>query len=266
MIKLYNQNIWGNTKMPIGDRNRMILSLVNDYTPDFCALQECNPRTSRAGDDPMQELLGEYYAEAAPDKWNENFTPLFYRKDAWKLIDSGFLPYDGENDGLSKSVTWGVFERIADGYRVGFASTHFWYKHRGPEDSELRISNARQLKEVCDAAAAKYSVPFVVSGDFNNGFGRDGAPHDNEPYLFMLENGFADVRHKAAVTTDSPTIHSTPEHDENNKYSCDELPSSTIDFIFTYGKHLDCSRFDVLTGHTALSSSDHCPMIAEFDV
>jgi len=259
MIKLYNQNIWGNTKMPIGDRNRMILSLVSDFAPDFCAFQECNPRTSRVGNDPMQELLSETFAEAAPDKWQENYTPVFYRKDTWNLIDSGFLPYEGENDGLSKSVTWGVFERKADGYRIGMASTHFWYKHRGPEDTEQRINNARQLKEVCDAAIAKYGVPFVVSGDFNNGSGRD-----DEPYYFMLENGFKDVRGSAEITTDLDTCHTAPVPDENGHYTGEEMPRHTIDYIFTYGEHINCRRFDVLTDPVSLSSSDHCPLIAEF--
>ncbi len=48
MLRVYNQNIWGN--MPkeeaVSNRNQLVRSLIRKYQPDFCTLQECNPSTS----------------------------------------------------------------------------------------------------------------------------------------------------------------------------------------------------------------------------
>ena len=64
MIRLYNQNIWGS--MPktekVANRNRLVYTLIQEYMPDFCTFQECNPKTSRQGEDAMQEILKDSYA------------------------------------------------------------------------------------------------------------------------------------------------------------------------------------------------------------
>ena len=58
-MRLYDQNIWGNMKPDqcIANRNLLIRGLIAKYDPDVCAFQECNPKTSRAGDTPIVSLL-----------------------------------------------------------------------------------------------------------------------------------------------------------------------------------------------------------------
>jgi len=265
MIRLYNQNIWGNHSKneAVSNRNRLILSLIEKHQPDFCTMQECNPRTSRQGQDPMQDLLKDSYAEAAPAEWHRNFTPVFYRKDRFQLVDSGFLPFEGLNDGNSKSVTWGVFEEIGTGKKVGIVSTHFWYKHLSEEDTVQRIQNAQALKQVCESMIQKYGVPVIVAGDMNNG--SDSVHGDDLPYRTMLTWGFRDVRYTAANTTDCPTIHHIPVKNEQGIYVDADMPYFTLDYIMTYGENtLTAESFRVLTDHDALVSSDHCPMVSDF--
>jgi endonuclease/exonuclease/phosphatase family metal-dependent hydrolase len=52
---------------------------------------------------------------------------------------------------------------------------------------------------------------------------------------------------------------------EKGEYAYGDMPHGTIDYIFMYGeKGLTAQKFQVDTSAKALSSSDHCPMIAEF--
>lgn len=264
MIKLYNQNIWGN--MPEGhrvsNRNSLIRDMVMEEAPDFCTFQECNPGTSRAGETAMDKLIAEVYAEASAENASLNFTPVFYKKDAWTEIDSGFTPYDGLNDINSKSLTWAVLERKSDKKRVCVVSTHFWFKALSEEDFKQRLDNVRQLKGVCDDVIAKYNVPVIIAGDFNNGV---KAPQGDEPYKLMVSLGFSDVRHVAKQTTDSYTCRDEyPQMNDDGIYVAGTMPTFILDFVFTYGTHLASEKFDVITTERALISSDHSPVISEF--
>jgi endonuclease/exonuclease/phosphatase family metal-dependent hydrolase len=141
-------------------------------------------------------------------------------------------------------------------------STHFWYKAAAEEDFLQRLENVKQLKARCDALYAAFGVPIIVSGDLNNG---KGASQGEAPYFAMVEQGFVDIRHKAADTTDSFTIHHYPLQGADGLYFCTEMPSKTLDYIFTYGEHLKALKFAVVTSDIALRSSDHCPLIGDFE-
>jgi len=266
MIRLYDQNIWGN--MPaharIANRNRLIASLIQKYQPDFCAFQECNPTTSRVGADAMPHLLKDIYAEACPENASRNFTPVFYKKDTFSLIASDFVPYDGLNDLFSKSLTWAVLEEKSSGKQVCIISTHFWWKYDSEEDNAQRLENVRQLERVCRQIRETYQVPILVTGDLNNGA---GSLQGDMPYRAMLQCGFTDVRSIAAETTDLPTCKDTyPTLNADGNYVDGIMPEYTIDYILTYGEpQLQALAFRVLTCQDALNSSDHCPLIGDFE-
>jgi len=265
MIKLYNQNIWGNCgrTQTIANRNELLARLIAENAPDFIHLQECNPGTSRAPEVDIARMISDRYTEAAPGHAHENFTPVFYDYAKYECIESGFMPYDGLNDGGSKSVTWGVFERRSDGFKICMASTHFWYKATGEVDEEQRRENARAAHRVLDGTAKKYNVPVIFSGDLNSGV--DSA-QGTGGYDELIKLGFSDVRYTAADSTDVHTIHALPVRGDDGMYTCGAQPHRTIDYVLTYGAALDVRKFRVLTSADALASSDHCPMIAEFDV
>jgi len=264
MIRLYNQNVWGG--MPkteeIANRNQLIRSLIQYYQPDVCTFQECDPTTTRKVEDALPAILSDVYAEACSQDAEHNYTPVFYRKDKYREIESGYHAYSGKNDVQSKSVTWTVLEGIADGKRFGVASTHFWFKHQSEEDILQRLQNVEELEGFCKYMAETYDVPVMVAGDFNNG--KQSLQGDG-PYQAMLGKGFTDVRYSAAETTDCDTVHHYPTRNEKGEYAYGDMPYSTIDYIFTYGApKLSAQKFHVDIGEKALCSSDHCPMIADF--
>ena len=116
-MRIYNQNIWGNMKPEhkIANRNLLIHGLISKYDPDVCGFQECNPKTSRAGDTPIASLLSDFYNEVFPENADHNFTPLFYHRERMTCIDCGWFLFDGKNDKNSKSVTWAILEEKASG-------------------------------------------------------------------------------------------------------------------------------------------------------
>jgi len=265
MITLYNHNIWNSN--PAGYRNTLVRSLVADFDADVCTFQECGPRSCRIGDPSITALMEDVYAEAAPEFAGVNYTPVFYRKDRFHCIDSGYFVYEGLNDAQSKTVTWAVLEDKATARRYAFASTHFWWMFRGEEDTNQRIRNAMQLKEVCDSIIAKYHLPVIIGGDFNNG---KNSPQVGIPYQKMLEMGFRDIRCLAEVSTDEEFTcrDSYPIQKEDGTFEKAPVPPEyCIDYIFVYGNDpVTVKQFHIETNDKALTASDHCPLIGKFDL
>ena len=98
---LYNQNIWGNTDKPIGNRHILIREMVDEIRPDVVTLQECNPARSRVGEYPMQEMLKPEYLEVLPEKADVNFAPVFYRTET---LDYVFVSDETKIDAKSFEV------------------------------------------------------------------------------------------------------------------------------------------------------------------
>ena len=265
-MRIYDQNIWGNMKPEhkIANRNLLIRELILAYQPDVCGFQECNPKTSRAGDTPIAELLSPVYEEVFATGAGYNFTPLFYKKESMTLCDEGWLLFDGKNDKSSKSVTWAILEEKATQKRAAFLSIHFWWKWESDEDTLLRRENARQLVALCNELAEKYPVPFFVMGDLNSG---DGAHQGDDAYRTMRALGMRDLRELAKESTDMRTAHEYPMLNESGEYVGGGQPYKTLDYIFGYGNAPTAvESFRVLTEQNALDSSDHCPLVADIQL
>jgi len=261
MITLYSQNVWN--AAPAAFRNKLTDSIIRRVNPDVCAFQECGPYSIRTGEAPLPELISDLYTEVCPELSEENYTAVFYKKDKFSLLDSGYFLYDGFNDANSKSVCWGLLEEKETGIRFVLASTHFWWKIDSEQDFLQRIENANQLKAFCDEITAKYQVPVIIGGDFNNG---KNSEQGDEPYQYMLKQGFCDIRLTAEETTDEYTHHDYPKLMEDGTYLCPTMPERNIDYIFTYGKNAPMAkRFEILTDEISLTSSDHCPLIGYFE-
>lgn len=263
MITLYSHNIWNS--IPAGYRNTLVRSLVSDFDADVCTFQECGPKSSRVGDPSITALMEDVYEEAAPEFAGVNYTPVFYRRNRFICVDCGYFVYDGFNDALSKTVTWAVLEEKESGRRFAFASTHFWWMFRGEEDTNQRVQNAQQLKDVCDGIVAKYNIPIIIGGDFNNG---KNSPQIGIPYEKMLTMGFRDIRYLARVSTDEEFTcrDSYPIlKDDGSFEKCPVKPEYCIDYIFLYGSDtVKVESFHIETNDKALSASDHCPLIGVF--
>ena len=261
-MKIYDQNIWGNfaSGQCIANRNILIKEMIFENRPDFCCFQECNPKTSRSGDTPIQRIISSKYTEILPDFENRNFTPLFYNAEKVKVLDCGFYPFKGLNDINSKSFTWGVFEEIKTRKKVAVTSTHFWWKSQNLKDDEQREKNAEEVFDMVRSVYNKYNVPVLVAGDLNCMKGKSG-------YKRLTELGMKDVRYISNESDFSFTCSNEYPVLENGIYTRGATPEYSIDHIFLYGTELvDVKKFSVINSEKALASSDHLPLILEFEL
>lgn len=109
-------------------------------------------------------------------------TPIVYRYDKLKLLESGFFLYSEQIDGFegsfnnheSKSYCFGVFEDRTTKKRFALMSTHLWWKSSNPEaknyqahSNEARAYQIGLASAKMDEVIAKYNCPCVLMGDFN---------------------------------------------------------------------------------------------------
>ena len=264
-MKIYCQNIWNNN--PCAPRNRIVRELVREFDADICFFQECGPQTNRIGDGeaPVVDLMSDSYSEAFPEAADRNYTPVFYKKDKYNVIDSGYFLYDGLNDSNSKSVTWAILEEKETGKRMIAASTHLWWRFESENDNLQRLENVSQLKQFCDEMVAKTGLPIIVGGDFNNG---KDSPQGDEPYHTMLKEGFCDIRLIADETSEEYTCgRDYPMVHPDKSITARNPAVSTIDYIFTYNApNYKVKKFEVLTSETARKSSDHSPILGVIEI
>jgi len=261
----YSQNIWNSS--PAGYRNKLLRSLIDDFDADICAFQECGPETNRKGLPSVHSVMSDFYAEVLPQLSNVNFTPLFYKKDKYNVVDCGYQLYTGLNDANSKGVSWAVFEDKETQKRFAFASTHFWWKARGEEDTNQRMNNARELKVICSEIINKYNVSVIIGGDFNNG---KNSLQGTDPYFEMLKMGFVDIR---TIAEDCTKQEYTCQNaypvlqDDESFTKCPMEPNICIDYIFIYGEFTGkIKKFHIETNDKARTISDHTPLIAEIEL
>ena len=265
-ITLYGQNIWGNMSKTecISNRNGCIRDMIVAYDADICCFQECNPRTSRVGDTAIELLLQDVYEEVPTEVGKNNYTPVFYRRDRFNVVESGFTCYEGLNDSGSKSITWAVMEEKESGVRFGICSTHFWWKSTGEIDNAQRLENAAVLLEHIRDLENRYGIPVFATGDLNCG---KNASQGEEPYLWLKERLW-DIRDHAEETTDAFTHHAYPVRDEHNVYHAKLIPQKNIldHFFVTENADVQLHSFSVDNSAVSLTSSDHSPMIVKATV
>ncbi|MBK7409090.1 MAG: endonuclease/exonuclease/phosphatase family protein [Saprospirales bacterium] len=155
-------NRWDNRKDWVAD-------LIRHYGPEVFGLQEAleHQIEDLAGCLPEWAWVG---VGRDDGKKGGEYTPIFYRKDRWKMLESGtyWLSEDPEKVGeagwdasLPRIVTWMKLQQLATGRTVFLANTHF--DHRGTkarQESALLI--LRRL------ATLLPTDPIVLMGDLNS--------------------------------------------------------------------------------------------------
>ena len=266
-MKIYNQNIWGNfsDKECIGNRNELIKELISDINPDFCCFQECNPSTSKKGDNSICVLLEKEYSEVLPQYSSKNFTPIFYKKEKFRYLCGDYVVFSGLNDWNSKSFTWAVFEELSTGDKIAVISTHFWWKYTGEEDNLQRRDNAKEIMGIVKYISATFNIPILICGDLNSGHKAKQGP---DTYNTMLNYGLKDVRTLLDDYYDADTCSSIyPKHTDTGYYYDGVMPDFTIDYIFIYkDEKIKALNFEVINTQVARDSSDHSPLIFDFEI
>lgn len=159
--------------------------LVRAYTeimPDVLGLQEVSVHMAGLMMAHMSRIALPDGGEARYAYISGGDTPIVYRSDKYKLLESGFYLYDEHidgfegsfNNGETKSYCFGVFEAREGGQRFALMTTHLWWKSSNPEAKNYQAhSNEARAHQIGLASAkmdeihAKYGCPCVLMGDFN---------------------------------------------------------------------------------------------------
>ena len=159
--------------------------LLRAYTavlPDVMGLQEVSTRMATLMMAGLEEVRLADGSAALYEYVSGGDTPIVYRRDRLKLLESGFFRYEEAVPGLegsfnnheTKSWCFGVFESRETGRRFALMSTHLWWMSSHPEAAHYRAgSNRARAYQIglagarMDEVMAKYACPGVIMGDLN---------------------------------------------------------------------------------------------------
>ena len=260
-------------RKPNPERNRLCAGLLDRYCPDAVAMQECGPYLREpCGPDDIARLMRQAgYAETVPpvaeNPDRTNYTPIFYRSDRLRLLESAYHHYRHQAPGISaddfssKGMTWAVFEHIALRQRLILLNTHFCTQSDVP-----RLLQAGELIGICQRLCEKYpDTPVLLGGDFNTVL-------DSMTYRRCIEQGFADCiflstgaspryrAHHAYPKFDPEFGMMMPDGDIGGSFE------QSVDHILYLGPpdRLRISTYGMMTNRIARSFSDHCPVWLDF--
>ncbi len=229
-------------------RKEMVAQLIRSYAPDTFGLQEAHDRWMSY----LIEALPEYaHVGVGRDNGKRmgEYSPVFYRKDRFDLLDQGNfwlsetpgIPSRGWDAALNRICSYALLLDRESGKKLAHFNTHL--DHIG---EEARLRGAQLVA----SQAGKFSgVPTILTGDFNV------FPY-SEPYMAVTESGFSDARKIAEVSTDMFTFHNFGN----------PAVRETIDYIFF--KNVENVRlFQVLSERPeGKFPSDHDPVFCEYSL
>lgn len=236
-------NQWSN-------RKEWVAEIVHFNEVDVVGMQEVTYGQLKD----LEGLLPHYsYVGEGRESGNKGeFSPIFYIKDRFKLIDSGtfWLAENPEEKGmiswdssLPRIATWARLEDKYTKRKFVFINTHF--DHRGKIAREKSVEViAEQLKNIVKGETV------ILTGDLN-------LPPTDIPYQKIVDLGFLDTREEA---TNKAELGYT-----FNSWDIEAKPTNRIDYIFSKGSDLAAWKYqelDIQRG--ARFASDHYPVMAEF--
>lgn len=215
-----------------------IADLINEYQPDFVALQEVDSMTNRTAafnggipQDLMQELAGltgmhGYFAKAIDYSNGGYGEGILSRWPVQSIRDTLAIPKGGEGRALI-SVSYAM----PDGRKLIFAGTHLCHQF-----TENRVAQVQDINKIFE----NVNGPVIVGGDFN-------FTPDSESYQ-VFTSQFLD-----AARLYGEEKNTFPAHD----------PGSRIDYIFlsrnTKWKVVEVQVLDT-------DPSDHLPVLVTLEL
>ena len=266
-IRLMSHNVWGmyapDVVKKVANRNELMSRVYMEYMPDVIGTQEFSEDIRVHG---LTDMIASEYTELDLSvdvegyQMKNLFTPVFYRPSTCRPMDSGFVLFDrAYNNHDSKGVAWVVFRHLESGELFTVANTHYWWKS-GEEHDAARVENSREILRL----AARLPHPFFVMGDMN-------CLISSAAYAELISGGLCDVQIVADQTMDSNTHHAYPDFDyENGVFYGAPKPcggyAAAIDHILVDAEHSEgVRRFLVVTSDDACNTSDHCPIVVEYE-
>lgn len=151
-------------------RTPILIRAYREIAPDVIGFQEVSRK--------MQALLAPALGPLGFEFVSGGDTPVAFRADKLKLLESGFFLFpenvpglDGSfNNSETKSFTWCVFEtRDARKIRFALLNMHLWWmgEESKPGSDAAREWQFRQAAAALDAVRARHRCPAIATGDFN---------------------------------------------------------------------------------------------------
>ena len=164
-IMSYNVLCYGRDGFFWTDRKDMVTDILNREHPDSFGLQESHYDWMKVVCAAMPDYA---YVGAGRDdgKTDGEFSPVFYLKDKFELLDSGTFWLSETPDRVSRGwdgvcrrvCSWAKLKDKESGSVYVHMNTHL--DHRGP------VARTNGLAQLLDFAE-RFSEPVVLTGDFN---------------------------------------------------------------------------------------------------
>lgn len=230
------------------ERKDDVIEVTRRNMPDVFGIQEAHIDWMNIFIKGMPEY--DYVGVGRDDGKEEGeFSPVFYRRDKFDLLDKGWFWISETPDVPSRSwgskctriTSWAKLLDKQSGKTFVAMNTHLDHV-----SEEARKNGVRLINEF----AAKLDCPVFVTGDFNVYQGEDC-------YVDMVEGGiFRDSKFAAEDTEDYPTFHAYFHHDG---------PDAVIDFIFI-SDGFTAKKYRVVKDKiNGAFPSDHCPIVSEIE-
>ena len=242
-----SNNVWAN-------RKDAVCNYLKKVKPDVFGLQEAtNPQMQ----DITKGLPTYAFVGVGRDDGIQGgeYSPVFYLKDKYKLIKSGWfwlsetpdVPSLGWDAACRRICSWAILQDIKTGNSFVYANTHL--DHKGPK---ARNNGAMLIKERLNRIAN--NLPMLITGDFN-------VTADSPCYtimktrLFPLNDAYVIAGKRAGLKSSFQDFGRIPD----NK-------GEKIDFIFL-SPNLEVKKAVISDSRlkNGLFLSDHNPHYADLD-
>ncbi|MBQ4137236.1 MAG: InlB B-repeat-containing protein, partial [Clostridia bacterium] len=218
----FNVMTAGHTLSPSARAPYMARTIL-EYEPDIIGLQEANATWYSE----LAHLFGEEYGSIV--KWrtttDSESTPIFYKKDKFELLDSGYFWLSDTPD--VQSLGWGAnFHRICCWVKLKIKTTgkEFYYFNTHWDFSEApQLGSAKlfydKIKNKCQ------DLPVILTADFNMTWNSEG--------YAMLRSFLTESNHER-----------NPQHTYNNLN--DGANSILIDYLFYTADNIISQNYTVI--------------------
>lgn len=184
----FNQPAWAAKGEDCSAEGRIggLIRAYRSCMPDILGFQEMSRHMEALIMENMKEFTDPNGGKARYEIITGGYTPILYRYDRFRVLESGhrlydtsFPPYEGSfNDADSKGYTFGVFEDRSSGKRLVVTTTHLWWKSDDPASKsyqkgsgEARAFQIREAAACAEKLSARYDCPAILMGDLNDELG-----------------------------------------------------------------------------------------------
>ena len=215
-IMSFNVLCYGKDEHALEHRKPLVIRCIRDEMPDVLGVQESH----REWMDTLCNALPEYaFVGVGRDdgKQKGEYSPVFYRRDKYTLLDSGTFwlsetpdtPSFGWNAACRRVCSFALLREKDSGKTFAAVNTHL--------DHVSEQARVEGIRLVVEKLRSFGDIPVLCTGDFNTDEG-------SEAYKIMTDDFMADAKYLAENSDSGCTYHGFGQE------GCETW--SPIDFIF----------------------------------